>query len=116
MITDDDPVYPEMLETLHGLSINYPGYGIYYGGCDIMCMNPEVARSSRAKVGTNSCLANLPIGTVRTYPGKEFPLPILTATLEGISCGQRELSKGRLQLQLGECQILALRIILILAL
>lgn len=74
MITDDDPVYPEMLETLNGLSVSHPGYGIYYGGCDIMCMNPEVARSSRLKVGTNSCLANLPVGTIRMYNGKEFPL------------------------------------------
>lgn len=83
MITDDDPVYPEMLETLHGLSLKYPGYGMYYGGCDIMCMNPEVARSSRAKVGTNSCLANLPIGTVRTYPGKEFPLAYFNGDIGG---------------------------------
>ena len=63
MITDDDPVYPEMLQTLYDLSIEYPGYGMYYGGCDIMCMDPDVARSSRLKVGTNSCLANLRIGT-----------------------------------------------------
>jgi glycosyltransferase involved in cell wall biosynthesis len=74
MITDDDPVYPTMLETLYDLSVSHPGYGIYYGGCDIMCMNPDVARSSRAKVGTNSCLANLPVGTVREYKGKDFPL------------------------------------------
>ncbi|HVZ97592.1 MAG TPA: glycosyltransferase [Chitinophagaceae bacterium] len=74
MITDDDPVYPEMLTTLHDLTIKYPGYGAYYGGCDILCLNPEVATSSRLKVGTNSCLANLPIGTVRTYEGSQFPL------------------------------------------
>src|SRR2546422_6918663 len=28
MITDDDPVYPEMLQTLYDLSVNYPGYGL----------------------------------------------------------------------------------------
>jgi glycosyltransferase involved in cell wall biosynthesis len=83
MITDDDPVYPEMLETLYNLSINYPGYGIYYGGCDIMCMNPEVARSSRLKVGTNSCLANLPIGAIRTYNGREFPLAYFQGQIGG---------------------------------
>jgi len=83
MITDDDPLYPEMLETLYNLSINYPGYGIYYGGCDIMCMNPQVARSSRLKVGTNSCLANLPIGTIRTYTGKEFPLAYFQGKIGG---------------------------------
>lgn len=73
MITDDDPVYPTMLETLYNLTIKYPGYGMYMGGCDILCENPVVARSSRLKVGTNSCLADLPIGTIREYTGQQFP-------------------------------------------
>ena len=72
MITDDDPVYPDMLQTLYDLSLQYPGYGMYYGGCDIQCDTPTVAKSSRLKVGTNSCLANLHIGTIRTYKGNEF--------------------------------------------
>lgn len=83
MITDDDPVYPEMLQTLYDLSILYPGYGMYYGGCDIKCMNPDVARSSRLKVGTNSCLANLFIGTIRTYTGSEFPLAYFKGEIGG---------------------------------
>lgn len=83
MITDDDPVYPEMLQTLYNLSLEYPGYGIYYGGCDIKCMNPDVARSSRLRVGTNSCLANLPIGTIRTYKGSEFPLAYFKGEIGG---------------------------------
>ncbi len=83
MITDDDPVYPEMLQTLYDLSLSNPGYGIYYGGCDIKCMNPDVARSSRLKVGTNSCLANLPIGTIRTYSGKEFPFAYFEGKIGG---------------------------------
>ena len=81
MITDDDPVYPDMLQRLHDLSVEYPGYGIYYGGCDIQCNDPIVARSSRAKVGTNSCLANLPIDTVRVYNGAEFPFAYFTGAL-----------------------------------
>lgn len=72
MITDDDPVYPPMLQTLFDLSQKYPGYGMYYGGCDIQCDTPVVAKSSRLKVGTNSCLADLPIGTVRTFEGRDF--------------------------------------------
>lgn len=72
MITDDDPVYPDMLQTLYDLSLQYQGYGMYYGGCDIQCDTPTVANSSRLKVGTNSCLANLPIGSIRTYKGNEF--------------------------------------------
>jgi glycosyltransferase involved in cell wall biosynthesis len=73
MITDDDPVYPDMLQILYDLSIQYPGYGMYMGGCDIQCSNPLVARSSRLRVGTNSCLADLAIGTVRKFKGTEFP-------------------------------------------
>lgn len=83
MITDDDPVYPDMLQTLYDLSIKYPGYGMYYGGCDIKCLNPDVARSSRLKVGTNSCLANLPIDTIRTYKGPEFPLAYFKGDIGG---------------------------------
>ena len=74
MITDDDPIYPDMLQRLHDLSVEYPGYGIYYGGCDIQCNDPIVAKSSRARVGTNSCLANLPIDTVRLYKGARISI------------------------------------------
>jgi glycosyltransferase involved in cell wall biosynthesis len=83
MITDDDPVYPEMLETLRDLSLQYPGYGMYYGGCDIVCYNPDVAFTSRLRVGTNSCLANLPIGTVRTYTGQQFPFAYFKGEIGG---------------------------------
>lgn len=83
MITDDDPVYPEMLETLFNLKEHYPGYGIYYGGCDIRCTTPEVARTSRLKVGTNSCLADLPIGAIRTFEGKDFALEYFSGRIGG---------------------------------
>jgi glycosyltransferase involved in cell wall biosynthesis len=83
MITDDDPVYEDMLRTLYDLSLSHPGYGMYYGGCDIKCMNPEVAHSSRLKVGTNSCLANLPVGTIRTYKGRDFPLAYFEGKIGG---------------------------------
>lgn len=83
MITDDDPVYPDMLQTLYDLSKEYPGYGMYYGGCDIMCTNPVVAKSSRMKVGTNSCLADLPVGTIRKYTGHEFPFAYFEGRIGG---------------------------------
>lgn len=73
MITDDDPVYPDMLQTLHDLSVEHPGFGMYIGGCDIVCLNPVVAKSMRLRVGTNSCLADLPVDMVRKYSGEEFP-------------------------------------------
>jgi glycosyltransferase involved in cell wall biosynthesis len=101
MITDDDPVYPEMLQTLYDLSILYPGYGMYYGGCDIMCMNPDVARSSRLRVGTNSCLANLPIGTVRTYKGPEFPFAYFKGEIGGHILWSTGVVKREIALSIG---------------
>lgn len=83
MITDDDPPYPEMLETLYDLTIRYPGYGMYMGGCDIVCENPVVARSSRLKVGTNSCLADIPMGTIRTFTGRDFPYAYFRNSIGG---------------------------------
>ena len=58
MIADDDPVYPDMLEVLVGLANNYPGYGMYMGGCDWFCTDKQVARMNNLKVGTNSCISN----------------------------------------------------------
>lgn len=58
MITDDDPVYPDMLQTLVDLKNEYPGYGMYLGGCDWFCTHHEVAKLYRLKVGTNTCLSN----------------------------------------------------------
>ena len=101
MITDDDPVYPEMLQTLYDLSIEYPGYGMYYGGCDIKCMNPEVARSSRLRVGTNSCLANLPIGTRRTYKSSEFPFAYFKGEIGGHILWSTGIVKREIALSIG---------------
>ncbi len=58
MIADDDPVYPDMLETLMNLKSEYPDYGMYLGGCDWFCTHHEVAKLYGLKVGTNSCLSN----------------------------------------------------------
>ena len=30
-ITDDDPVYPNMVQTLYDLHLKYPGHGVYSG-------------------------------------------------------------------------------------
>ncbi len=58
MIADDDPVYPNMLQTLFDLHNEYPGYGMYLGGCDWFCLSHEVGKLYNFKVGTNSCLSN----------------------------------------------------------
>jgi hypothetical protein len=74
MITDDDPVYKDMLETLIGLSQKYPGYGVYQGGCEIFCHTPESANVMHGKVGINSCLSSaMNYNEVRVYSAQEFP-------------------------------------------
>lgn len=73
MIADDDPVYPEMLQTLHDLQIEYPGYGMYMGGCDWYCTSHEVGKLYNFKVGTNSCLSSLhDVGYKQAYQPGEF--------------------------------------------
>ncbi|MFM9910516.1 MAG: glycosyltransferase family 2 protein, partial [Chitinophagaceae bacterium] len=74
MITDDDPVYPDMLETLFNLSNSIPDFGVYHGACDVIYETEEMAEACRGKLGINSCLANLPIGDVRIYTKHQFPL------------------------------------------
>jgi glycosyltransferase involved in cell wall biosynthesis len=73
MIADDDPVSPDMLETLFELQKKYPGYGMYMGGCDWLCINPEVGKLYNFKVGYNSCLSNdHDIDYVQCFTPNEF--------------------------------------------
>jgi glycosyltransferase involved in cell wall biosynthesis len=72
MIADDDPVYPDMLETLMRLKDQHPGYGMYLGGSNWYCTHPKVARLYGLKVGMNSFLADEPVDTVHTYTASEF--------------------------------------------
>jgi glycosyltransferase involved in cell wall biosynthesis len=82
MITDDDPIYPEMLETLRDLSQKQSGLGAYFGGCDVFQLNPTIAKFTLHRVGTNSCLAPLPLGTVRTYTPETYPHAFFGGQLE----------------------------------
>lgn len=73
MITDDDPVYPEMLETLVNLRDQYPDYGIYFGGCDWVCTNKVVAKLYNLRIGTNSCLSDYRnLNDIETFTAEEF--------------------------------------------
>lgn len=72
MIADDDPVYPDMLETLINLYHTYPSYGMYLGGCNWFCTNPKIASLYSLKVGMNSCLADKNINDIREYTASDF--------------------------------------------
>ncbi len=72
MIADDDPVYPDMLETLLSLKEKYPGYGLYLGGCNWFCTEPKIAELYSLKVGMNSCLANMSVGKEMVFSSSEF--------------------------------------------
>jgi len=91
MITDDDPVYPDMLSTLHDLSVRYPGFGVYHGGCEILCYTPFSASVMRAKVGINSCLSSeLDYDAEKLYSAEEFPHIFFKGRLGSLllwSCG-----------------------------
>ena len=58
MITDDDPIYPDMLETLINLRNKFPDYGMYLGGCDWLCTDHKIAKLYGLRIGTNTCLSN----------------------------------------------------------
>ena len=72
MIADDDPVYPDMLETLMRLKDQHPEYGMFLGACNWFCTHPQIAKLYKLKVGTNSMLAEKEIDTVETYSASDF--------------------------------------------
>lgn len=82
MIADDDPVYPDMLATLLKLKNDYPGYGMYLGGCDWFCTHAAVGRLYGIKVGTNSCLSNdHDLNYVHAFSPDEFVKDIFNAKI-----------------------------------
>lgn len=82
-ITDDDPVYPYMVQTLYDLQIKYPGYGLYTGGHDTVYTGVLQARMAKARVGTNSGLANMDLGAEKVYSPAEFLQAFLDGTVGG---------------------------------
>src|SRR4030095_16363713 len=74
MIADDDPVYPDMLETLLNLSDKFPGHGMYLGGCNWFCTDPDLADFYNCKVGVNSCLAHKSINQIEEFDADSFLL------------------------------------------
>jgi glycosyltransferase involved in cell wall biosynthesis len=85
MITDDDPVYPEMLEVLHDLYKRNPGYGIYFGSHNTMYEGVLQARMAKARLGINSGLVqDWELGTVRTYGPADFLFAFLRGEQGGL--------------------------------
>ncbi|MGJ7031686.1 glycosyltransferase family 2 protein [Niabella hirudinis] len=84
MITDDDPVYPHMLEDLVALMNAHPGFGVY-GGCgDWLIENEFAAQTLALPVGvTSHLLSTMEENTVKTIPGKDFA----NAYLDGFFSG-----------------------------
>jgi glycosyltransferase involved in cell wall biosynthesis len=72
MITDDDPIYPNMLSTLSALAHDCPGFGAYYGACDVVLETRDAADAYATEVGLKSFLAPVAQGDVRLYPPSEF--------------------------------------------
>lgn len=83
MLTDDDPVKTEMLETLYELWEKYPDYGMYFGGSDRFYSTVTAAKLSGAKVGYNSQLAEFDDGTIREFSAKQFPTAYLNDDFGG---------------------------------
>ena len=79
MIADDDPVYPDMLLSLQKLSHEFPGFGMYMGGCDWFCTSKDVGKLYGFKVGTNSCLSSEhDLNFTKTYTPANFLKAIFT--------------------------------------
>jgi glycosyltransferase involved in cell wall biosynthesis len=83
MITDDDPVYEDMLQTLYDLHLKYPGHGVYFGGHDTFYLGVQQARMAKARVGTNSALPDMELGEERVYAANDFPAAFLDGPLAG---------------------------------
>ena len=72
MLTDDDPVYPAMLETLLALERQYPGYGMYMGSHNTYYEKLWLSQLANRSPGLYSGLANLEIGAVREFSSYTF--------------------------------------------
>jgi glycosyltransferase involved in cell wall biosynthesis len=101
MITDDDPVYPEMLQTLYDLSLQYPGYGMYFGGHNTYFESLLEARMSKVKIGMISGLADAEIGAVKEFNASVFPLKYLQTELAGQLLWSTGVVKREIVLEVG---------------
>lgn len=73
MLSDDDLLMPDSLLTLIRLADKFPGYGAYFGGCDMLHEHPAIAEMMLHRVGNNSVLGPGRYESVQQFFGPEFP-------------------------------------------
>jgi hypothetical protein len=73
MITDDDPPHEGLLEALAGLERAHPGYGGYFGACEVLIEDPMLAGLFELPPGRVRHLARAEEGAVRLFSAQEFP-------------------------------------------
>lgn len=79
MVSDDDPVYPQMLSTLHALAQEHPGCGAYYGAPAIRITQADVAQLYGQQIGDTAVLSGfVDENDIRCFTTESFPLAFLT--------------------------------------
>lgn len=74
MVTDDDPVYPDMVKVLIDLALKFPGYGVYAGCGDWIVETDFSAQSLKEKVGAKSTtIKGMPENAVIEVAAQELP-------------------------------------------
>jgi len=74
MVTDDDPVYPDMLTTLFNVRDKYPGYGVYAGCGDWIIETEFSAQSLKEEVGIKkTILKDISEGSIVPVEANLFP-------------------------------------------
>lgn len=78
MVTDDDPVYPNMLLELIELYYNYPDFGVYSGRGDLLILNIESASTLNKALGVNKYILNkIPENDLLFVEAEDFALKYL---------------------------------------
>lgn len=83
MLTDDDFIYPDMLQTLYDLYLAHPGYGMYMGGHDVFYAKRWLAQLAGTSIGTHSGLAPMELDETRSFDGMQFVTNYLGDKLGG---------------------------------
>lgn len=73
MIADDDPPQFDFLQTMHDLWQSQPGYGIYFGACEVVIASQDAADAYQTKMGAIRFLADAPENAIRCYSREQFP-------------------------------------------